>query len=467
MIFSIRNLIAYSSLLFWGCSTELPKNESELDFYMDREGTVNGTIFLNLDVGSGDTYLVAFDSASPNLQFIAGPDNPKAVTGAKQIPITATEPGEYTFEFQLFSKDGTAIASDQFSFLYQSSTIEDPVIGFSEPASQDAFVKIRISDARSVTVDQIWIEGDVTDPYRSRWLAIDSLDEVFIEMTPGQGMKYFQIKARGIYGAESSFIGTSLLVDGETPLNCAIELASDVFASPFAYMRLSGDDNEQLEYSVVGDVASFKGLQPFENGDKVYVELAAGSGEKTIRITLSDSAGNTCLSESYTVTVDPSHNPIGISITGNPIYTFEQQIELNLRIDTFELEAYQVHLSGGIMDQAEVGNWVPYQEKITVNLAPEEGNRFVYMKILENGAESKKVHVNTYLNPKMKFTVGTPYQIHLPGIIETESVTITGCVESIVNIDYAASISCTPSAAAATATLYFNNGTTLVLQENF
>lgn len=411
--------------------------------------------------------MVAFDSSSNDLKFIAGPDNLAAIKGSKQIPITANAPGEHSFNFQLFSKDGTAIASDTFSFRFQPGTIEDPILSFSEDASKDAFVKVLVSDSRTLTVDQLWIEGDVTEKYKSKWLDINQLDEVFIEMTPGQGLKNFKMKTREIYGAQSAVVDKSILVDSVSPLNCNVDLASDTVAAPFAYLRLNADDDQQMKYTVIGDIAAFKGDQLFSSGEKIYVELSPGEGEKTIVITLSDLADNVCLFETHTITLDSTHNPIGISITGNPIYTFNDQIELNFRIDTFETEAYQIQVSGGLEDSLNLESWIPYQEKMNVTLASKEGNRFVYMKILENGSESKKVYDNVYLNPTMRMTSGSPYKIHLPNIIETQTITITGCTESLVDILYNAAIDCTPNAPKATATLYFNDGTNLVLEEDF
>ena len=64
-----------------------------------------------------------------------------------------------------------------------------------------------------------------------------------------------------------------------------------------------------------------------------------------------------------------------------------------------------MYVSGGVIDDSNTHDWIPLKNSFTTLLDSGEGNRFVYFKILEFGAESKYVYDNVYLNPTLRISL--------------------------------------------------------------
>lgn len=226
---NIYFLLFYTLLL--GCSVELPKSSPALDFFLDREGTTTGTIFLNFLAEPGKDYLISFETDDTSLSFVAPNGESAKITGITQIPIATNVKGVHNFKFTVFSMDGTALASDDFEFVYKFDFVDFPAISLSKKASRDTNVSIQVSAARKENVDQLWVEGDVHSLLANQWHTIDILDKVDVVLTPGAGLKNLRVKVRNKNGAESPFTDLSIMVDTTNPDSCGVELATDKIGS--------------------------------------------------------------------------------------------------------------------------------------------------------------------------------------------------------------------------------------------
>jgi hypothetical protein len=450
-----------------GCSTELPKSTPQLDFYLDRDGTIDGTIFLNFEIDEESEYLVSFTSQDSSLSFIAPYGESTKISSSTLIPVSTSVKGEHFFEMTVYTMDGVAVASDMFEFVYKFDFINPPAISLSEKSSKDQVISLQISAARSSEIDQAWVEGDVIDSYKNRWLPIDILDQVALMLTPGEGEKNIRAKVRNRNGAESPFTDLQTSIDTQIPSGCSVELASDTVGTGWVNARFNGNDTNGLKYLVSGDVtASIKNIE-FIDGEDFWIPIVRGDGIRYLSFAISDNAENYCLMETKEVTYESGYNPIGVEISGNPIYTYDLDHAITLRIDAFRKSEYQIYISGGVVNKTDTHTWMSYRENMPITLEPYEGTRIVYYKIMHDGEESQHVHDNVYLNPQLRMTPGAVYNVYVPNIIETETITLTGCVESYVNVPYQQTFLCTPAAASVSATMFFDNGTNLNLVENF
>ncbi|MDB2447140.1 hypothetical protein N9W79_00800 [bacterium] len=456
------------SFVSFGCSTEIPKGTSLLNFYLDRDGTTDGIIYLNLEVPEGESYELGFSSDDPTLSFVVPEGSSLPITEETvNVPIFSSQKGLHQFSINIYTSDGMAIVSDQFSFVHQFGFLAPPSITFSEKASKDGVVTLQISAARDYKIDQIWVTGDVDPAYSARWIDINVLDQVDLKLTAGTGEKTVVAKVRDTLGAESDPQTLNISVDTDNPSGCMVEFASDVVNAPFVNVRLSGIDNTNMKYGVSGDVGALLDDIDFTEGESFYVQLSLGEGVKNLFFSLSDYAENFCLLETKTVTVDESHNPIEVFIAGNPIYTYSRTVDISFRIDAFDLNSFQIYVAGGVIDDDDTHEWIPYQNTVNTLLEAGEGMRIVYFKILDAGGESQYVADSVYLNPTLRLTPGATYQVHLPNILEATGITILGCVETYIDVPHQQSFPCTPAAASVAATIDFSDGSSLSLGENF
>ena len=395
------------SLVFLGCSVEPSKEASEINFYLDRPGTINGTVFLNVEVPKNQKYLVSFESQDSSLSFVTAQGKAFAVTENTQLPINTSLKGEHAFTANFFTSDGMAIASEYYEFTYKFDQITTPAFSFSELATRDQAVRLQITTARSSDIDQVWIEGDVTEAYRGKWLNINIIDQVPLELTAGEGMKKINVKARNTFGVETAFIPMEIRLDEQNPSECKVELATNITSSGYVNARLTGMDNHKMKFTANGEVDAVISDIEFFSGDDFWLKVLSGNGTKRLSFALSDFAENYCLNQDFDITVDESHNPIAVEIVGNPIYTFDQNIEVNFRLDAFRKSDYDIYVSGGVVEDPGVKTWIPYQTSMNLRLEPFEGNRFVYYKIIKDGSESQNVSDHVYYNPQMRVTIGS------------------------------------------------------------
>lgn len=222
-----------------------------------------------------------------------------------------------------------------------------------------------------------------------------------------------------------------------------------------------------MKYSVSGDVTASISDVEFTSGDDFWIPVATGDGTKSLTFSIGDYANNFCLVETKQLTFETGHNPIGVELVGSPIYTYTRDHTINLRLDAFKKEDYQIYISGGVLNSAETHSWIPYQDNMNITLELFRGTRVVYFKILHKGVESQNVYDYVYLNPQLTLTPGATYKVHAPNIVDTDTLTITGCVETYVNVPFQQSYDCTPAAVNVSATMFFDNGTNLTLTEAF
>lgn len=460
-------LIFILGYLGFGCSAERPDAKTSLDFRLDREGTIDGTIFLNVEADSKEKFLVSFESDGDALSFVAPPGVLAEISGSSQIPISTDVKGEHYFKFTIYTLDAVALGSADFSFIYKYDLIDVPVIALSEKASKDQFVTLKVSSAQSKKIDQVWIEGDVSKQLRSRWIDINLLNEVDISLLPGAGVKNFKVKVRNKYGAESPFKDFSFSLDPVSPGACRVDIAADKIGSQLLNVRMVGEDESALKFSVSGDVGNYYSDIEFESGDSFWIEVSSGDGEKNLLFAVSDIADNFCLVENRTIIRDRLYNPIGVSIVGNPVYQYSNSVDLDLRLDAFNKQDYEIYISGGVDDAPGIKEWIPYTDSLTVSLAAPRGNRVVYFKMRHKGKESQHVYDYVYLNPRLNLVAGVTYEVIPPNIVDTDTITITGCLESYINVAYQQKYDCTPAAASVSVTMFFKDASQLSLVENF
>ena len=116
---------------------------------------------------------------------------------------------------------------------------------------------------------------------------------------------------------------------------------------------------------------------------------------------MGDLAGNYCLLDTKTITIDKNYNPIAVEILGDPKYTTDKDLVLNLRLDSFDKDNYLIYISGQVLDTPDTHEWIPFKDTIAVTLDGSTGNKNIYYKILSEGIESQNVYDYVFLNPSL------------------------------------------------------------------
>ncbi|SMF52656.1 hypothetical protein [Pseudobacteriovorax antillogorgiicola] len=354
--------------------------------------------------------------------------------------------GEYAVDVWIYYEDGTLFAKETLSWVYDQSIPSLPTIGLSEKATSDENVLLLVSGHTGTYMEEIWIEGDLdgSDSPTGSWREIPSTGIIPIKLSPGESLKSLKVKTRNKADIESEVITLSIPLKSSPPESCRVHVASST-NSRFMRFEVEGIDSSVLQYRVYGDTNNDFQFHEFTGRAQVDLELSRGVGTKNITIQIKDVAENFCLREEKTIIYNLDYEPAAIEIDGDPIWTESQLVTVNTRLDYLPSDTVEMYLFGGI-EGPNVSTWIPYQESVALTLSPSEGHRWVRAKFRVNNVEIPQVWDGVYLNPFIVLQgSSSPYTLLTSNIIELESMTITGCIETYTDIAYQEGLACTPS----------------------
>ncbi len=445
-----------------GCSEGSNSSSDYLIVSYDLDPYINqSSNSLNFNV-SGDHAEFFFRISGQG--FNASVDFDEILPIVESVSLTYQQEGTYDLDLEIFRPGNIPFVEDQLTWEFSTEEPDNPIISFSERATADATVSLQVANVRTANLTEIWVEGDRPDEEASGlWESLPSTGLFTFATTPEDGLKSFRVKLSNIYGSESPYVDLQILKKSIAPTDCSAALISDTTSSLETYMQLNATDSESVFYTVSGDVSFFSDPVEFSNGQVVAIDLSGTSGEKQISVSIQDEAGNVCLTESFSVTVDPSYNSVEVDIDSvSEYWTDSTERTLSLNYDYFPSQApIEMKISGDITN-SDKNSWIPYSTQYTANLNPGSGRRVILVTYRDKDlVESAIVGSNIFLNPSITVVdAPDPYKtVTVDNIVGVEDLTIVGCNETYNDVAYQSSYTCEPTAAFITVRYDFDDGT--------
>lgn len=448
---------------FYSCSQVKRGNAGDrISYAMERErtGLQTNRLLLNIPSSLGLLYSISgegFDSPTAK-------DEPKEV--AASTDVTYVVEGTYTLRLNLFQSDGTPFLEESLTWQYSTEIPAPPVVSFDEEASSDAFVNLVVSASRGEFVNELWVEGDLAVAPEGQWYDIDpTTGAVPVVLSDGQTLKTVIVKLRNDFGNDSVTDTLTIQREAAPPGSCVVETIADSTRTNAIQVKIFANDELPLYYRVTGDTEEADRWNAFTSAEALSIELTSGVGVKNLNFEVRDAAENACEEGvlTATVTVDPDYEPVTMEIAGNPIFVGvdDRQVILNLYYEAFSDDEPEMRITGLVDDAANTKDWVPFTPTPLVSLALNDGQRFVYVQFRNNRGESTDTLIDyTYLEPFVSLiNTFSPPRLLFSNIIETDTITVTGCVETYNNVSYQVNLPCTVVGGPVTATYFFLDGT--------
>lgn len=422
--------------------------------------------------GVEDKYDFSLTSETAELDLAPG-EHPLV---SQAIDFTYSDEGVYSAEFKVTNKGSQPYIFEVINWEYSLERPDPPVISFYKQATSTLSNYLLVSDSRSSNTTGIWIGGDISTEGKADledggyWQDLaESQVSAPIDLTPGDGVKEIFAKFRNIYGNVSEMgLPAQIRLKQTPPTDCdAVPLSSTISNNKLS-LKMFGTDPYQLYYSASGDVKLAVDQNKFENEEIVYLYLEPTAGDKTLTIFIEDIAGNFCLEKEIAVTIDPDFESEGIFVEGNNYWTDSADIIVDVYFDHFpDQEPLQLKITGDVTGEGTQA-WIPYQQNLPVTLTngATPGSRTIYAQYKDAaGVESYLMATRIFLKPSVSLqdAGGGVKNVIISQILTMDTVTITGCSESYVDVLWAASFTCTPTLAAPiTVTYKFPDDSTLV-----
>lgn len=369
--------------------------------------------------------------------------------------------GDVDIALTLYQENGKPYLSDTLTWQSSDEVPPLPKPYFSEAASSDAYVYLILPSTRGKNVKEVWVEGDV-EPAEGRYYEIPADDQVLIQLTAADGMKDLRVKYRNIFGTDGAVTTASILKKSVGPQNCKATPVATKTASGLIRTRIQADNDGPLYYKITGDLETQRDFLEFEDSIEEFIALSAGEGTKNLTVKIKDEAGNACSDIKLAITFDKSYRPGSVAIKNNLIWTDNPQITILPQFDYLEGDLITMQVSGGILDDANTFDWIPYQAELPLTLTPNDGTRHVIVQFKKDDTVVSEVTVPIYLRPFVQVAGSAPTQtLSVSNIVGATSLTITGCSESYQNVAYAASYACTKVAAEVSVTFFLKDGTSV------
>jgi hypothetical protein len=371
-----------------------------------------------------------------------------------------------------YQENGMAYIIDDLGWEYNTEVPPQPKAYFSEEATSDQGVFLIFNRKSVSNVEEAWIEGDLDESFTpaGAYYALPTDDQVILKLSAADGLKTIKVKYSNVFGTEGPELILTILKKSTAPANCSAVAVSPKTGSGFTRIRVGAVNDGPLYYKIIGDVDPLKDYTEFAGPtEDVWVTLTAGDGNKNLVAYIRDVAGNVCEPIPISVEMVTGWVPGAVSIQDNPIWTDNPVVTVLPQFDHFEGDDVTMYISGGVIAGSNTFQWIPYAETVDVTLSPAEGTRHVIVSYKKDGSQVSEVTTSVFLRPNIYANSlgGLSYNIVPSDIIGMTSMTISGCVESYVNVPFSAALSCTKSAAAVTATYYFSDGTSVTRSVSF
>jgi len=463
---------AFAVLTFGSCGPTtkgVDNNLITLNYSLARQytGKVDNTVSILLDMDEDErfTYSLTSDGATV--------DKPQGTLKNETITLSYLTEGIYQAKFKIDRVTGSPFIEELFSWEYSREIPDAPIISFEKTATNSRTNFLLVSDSRSSNTTGIWLKGGLTTPAGLQeedggyWSDIKADElKVPITLTAGDGLKTINAKFQNIFGNYSAdAVPAEIILKQTKAENCKVSLLNPTIPNNKVSLKLFATDPYQMYYSVTGDVRAVVDSRTFTDGEVVYVYVEPSAGVKTIFVTLQDIAGNVCLEDEVTVTIDPNTPSERIDVANAKYWTDSANVTLDVYFDHFaEQDPLEVKITGDVSGP-NTGNWLSSLEGIAVSLLPAtSGERRIYAQYRDSyGEESYLLAKQIYLLPGITITDigGGQRTVTVSVIPGTKHLTITGCTETYQQVSLVASYTCTPNAGTIAVTWTFTDDSTL------
>ncbi len=440
-------------------------NSGLIKYYLERDATATTENVLRLDIlgdfqpsfsisGTGFTAEVPFDTM---------------LDARESTRLTADKFGEVFINIVLYQENGKPYLEDRLSWKSSPEVPPTPEPYFSEDASADAWVYLVLPSTRGRNVKEVWVEGDLDAAVSAgQYYEIPGDDQVLIQLSEGDGIKRLKVKYRNIFGTEGAMMETEIARKSQPPTQCTATPVAYKTATGYVRTRIAAVNDGPLAFRVEGDVETLKGYRTFDDTTDELIVLSAGEGAKSLTVKIRDAAGNSCDDIPLTIVYDRSYVPGSVSFQSQSLWTDDPDLVILPEFDALPGDNVSMYISGNVVASAVTFQWIPLMDSANVTLTPTSGTRHVIVQYRKDETLMAEVTASIFLKPEVQVNgSGATVDVIPSNIIGTDSLTLTGCVQSYVQVAYASSYQCTKAAAEATITYHLRDGSTVTRSAAF
>ncbi len=440
-------------------------NSGLIKYYLERDATATTENVLRLDIlgdfqpsfsisGTGFTAEVPFDTM---------------LDARESTRLTADKFGEVFINIVLYQENGKPYLEDRLSWKSSPEVPPTPEPYFSEDASADAWVYLVLPSTRGRNVKEVWVEGDLDATVSAgQYYEIPGDDQVLIQLSEGDGIKRLKVKYRNIFGTEGAIMETEIARKSQPPTQCTATPVAYKTATGYVRTRIAAVNDGPLAFRVEGDVETLKGYRTFDDTTDELIVLSAGEGAKSLTVKIRDAAGNSCDDIPLTIVYDRSYVPGSVSFQSQSLWTDDPDLVILPEFDALPGDNVSMYISGNVVASAVTFQWIPLMDSANVTLTPTSGTRHVIVQYRKDETLMAEVTASIFLKPEVQINgSGATVDVIPSNIIGTDSLTLTGCVQSYVQVAYASSYQCTKAAAEATITYHLRDGSTVTRSAAF
>lgn len=359
------------------------------------------------------------------------------------------EVGDYQLEVTFYKPDRTPLFKDTLPWSYSLESPNDPIVGFSEAATNDVFTVLLVAESRDPGTNEIWIEGDIApeESPEGKWRPIPATSNVPLRLSAADGLKTVKIRLRNEFKNPTAEKVLQILKKSQPPTACEALVIGTGRASRFLPIRVSAQNDGPLYYRVYGDLDGASNFQKFEGHLRTEILLSRGFGPKKFTVQIKDEAENYCLREEFTINYDATYQAEGISLKDKIIWSDNSDVTVLPRVDHFPSDSVEMFIHGDIEAGVHTFQWIPFREEVTVKLSPINGHRWVRVQYKVNGVETSFRHAPVYLKPFiLAQSLGDgSYRLVLSDILGLDKLSISGCTNNYTDIAYSANLNCVPT----------------------
>ncbi|RZA25250.1 MAG: hypothetical protein EOP10_07455 [Proteobacteria bacterium] len=449
----MRSLLIFilSSILF-ACGQDGDKGAGEVKYYLEQAATSNISNTLILEV-EGDF--------KPNFSvtgkgFTSSIEPGVSTIFQQRTELTAETFGEVAVEITLYQENGKPYLVDTLIWKSSGEIPPTPSPYFSEIVSADAYVYLVFPNKtlRGKNTTEVWLEGDLAQSPEGHYETIPSDDQVLVKLSDADGMKSVRVKYRNIFGAHSGLVPLTIEKKSIGPKDCKAQPIASKTASGTIRTRIEAINSGPLYYKVTGDVDSPHDFVEFTDVTEEYIVLKGAEGSKRLTVQIKDQAGNVCPAIPLTIAYDRSYVPGQVTVENDLLWTDSTQVTLLPRYDQLSGDHIEMLITGGVVAGVNTLRWIPYAESIVVDLSPTNGTRHVLVQFRRDQTPMLEVTTAIFLRPYVLIQgAGPQYQVMPGNILGTQTLTVTGCVETYTNFTYQEVFPCTPTVSAGSFTV--------------
>jgi hypothetical protein len=440
-------------------------NSGLIKYYLERNATATTGNILHFEIQGEFTPSFSISGSG----FTADVPLDTMLAVQPQTQLSANQFGEVTIRLTLYQENGKAYLQDSLVWTSSPEVPPAPDPYFSEDASADAYVYLVLPADRGRNVKEVWVAGDLEASVSAgQYYEIPGDDQVLLQLSEGDGLKRLRVKYRNIFGTEGAEIEATIVRKSQPPTACRATPVASTTATGAVRIRLEAENEGPLAYRVEGAVETLKDYRSFEDSTEELVALSPGEGSKKLTVKIRDAAGNTCQDIPLTITYDRSYVPGSVSFQSQSLWTDDPNQVILPKFDFLPGDNVSMSISGTVVATESTFQWIPYAESANVTLTPSSGTRHVIVQYRKDETLMAEVTASIFLKPYVQINgLGATVDVIPSNIIGAESLTVSGCVQSYVQVAYASSYQCTKAAAEATITYHLRDGSTVTRSAAF